>query len=55
MCRSDNSGPPLVFIVVMVIAAPVVVPVVLVAEAWSWFYRVFFEPPNWPRDYSLGE
>lgn len=52
MCRSKPWGLPLPFLVA---AALVALPLVLAGELGAWLLRVFFEPPNWPRDYSLGE
>lgn len=47
--------PPWPFILALVVAAPVVFPLILIYEVWAWLYRLLFEPPNRPHDYSLGE
>lgn len=53
--RSRDCEPPWPFVLALVVAAPVVFPVVLVVETWAWVYRVLFEPPNRPWTPSLGE
>jgi hypothetical protein len=49
-----RCGPPWWFLAVVVLAAVVLFPVILVTELVAGVYRWLFEPPA-PPSYSLGE